>query len=584
MATYYWVGGNGTWDDSTTTNWALVSGGVGGFGPPSNADDIIFDQAATYTVAIIFNSISSTCRNITVSAGTVAFNANAGAVDIYGSMSLTSSTTWTTGLPSTFPITFRGIGSNTLSAPSVSIQPNLIFTTGTVTLQSNITNASQTQINGGTLNLNGFVFTALSVNHTAGTLNFDSSSVTLTGGGAYTFNNAGTLNLNGNSLTCYAFNSSGAGARTIAFGSTGSITVNGIGTIWDTTTSTGLVTTGSKTVNVSNTTGSGATISGGVTGATINTVCNFKVNSGSYALTATGAFGDLDLTGFSGNLASSIRTIYGNLTLSAVGGFAVTSGVNAMTFAATSSKTITTNGKTIDVPLVFNGSGGTWVLQDNLTMGSTRQLSHTNGTINLNGQTLTVGTTYATLTGTKNLTFNGGVLVCPNSGTTAFNNAVAGLTTTAGTSPGQIRMTSATAKTFAGFGVTYNCTLVQAGSGNLTITGANTFYDITNTVTPCTVIFAAGVNQTFNNFNLNGTAGNLVTITSSSVPTTYNLTKSSGIVSVNYLNVNYSIGIPTSTTWYAGTTSTNGTPASNAGWIFTAPPTVANTGSFFLMF
>jgi hypothetical protein len=43
MATYYWVGGSGTWDTSTTTNWSATSGGSGGAGAPTNADDVIFD-------------------------------------------------------------------------------------------------------------------------------------------------------------------------------------------------------------------------------------------------------------------------------------------------------------------------------------------------------------------------------------------------------------------------------------------------------------------------------------------------------------------------------------------------------------
>ena len=30
MATYYWVGGSGTWDGSSTTHWATSSGGAGG--------------------------------------------------------------------------------------------------------------------------------------------------------------------------------------------------------------------------------------------------------------------------------------------------------------------------------------------------------------------------------------------------------------------------------------------------------------------------------------------------------------------------------------------------------------------------
>ena len=64
-----------------------------------------------------------------------------------------------------------------------------------------------------------------------------------------------------------------------------------------------------------------------------------------------------------------------------------------MVFASTSgTKTITTNNKTLDCPVFFNGVGGTWAFQDALTMGSTRALTLTNGTVQLKaGTTNTVG-------------------------------------------------------------------------------------------------------------------------------------------------------------------------------------------------
>jgi hypothetical protein len=76
-------------------------------------------------------------------------------------------------------------------------------------------------------------------------------------------------------------------------------------------------------------------------------------------------------------------------------------------------------------------------------------------------------------------------------------------------------MSGATAKTFAGGGATYLATLSQSGLGDLTITGANTFDDMTNTVQPCTIIFPASTTTSFKAFNVNGTAGNLVSLRSS---------------------------------------------------------------------
>jgi hypothetical protein len=45
MATRYWVGGTGTWDASSTTNWSATSGGASGASAPTSADSVIFNTA-----------------------------------------------------------------------------------------------------------------------------------------------------------------------------------------------------------------------------------------------------------------------------------------------------------------------------------------------------------------------------------------------------------------------------------------------------------------------------------------------------------------------------------------------------------
>ena len=101
----------------------------------------------------------------------------------------------------------------------------------------------------------------------------------------------------------------------------------------------------------------------------------------------------MDFTGFAGTLGAigSLCTIYGSLTIST--GLTLTASANALTFGATSgTKTITTNGKTLDFPLTIKGVGGTFALADALTLGSTRALTVTNGTVKLkSGTTNTVG-------------------------------------------------------------------------------------------------------------------------------------------------------------------------------------------------
>ena len=55
MANRYWVGGTGTWDNASTTNWSATTGGASGASAPTTADTVFFDTnsgtAVTVTVA-----------------------------------------------------------------------------------------------------------------------------------------------------------------------------------------------------------------------------------------------------------------------------------------------------------------------------------------------------------------------------------------------------------------------------------------------------------------------------------------------------------------------------------------------------
>jgi hypothetical protein len=258
------------------------------------------------------------------------------------------------------------------------------------------------------------------------------------------------------------------------------------------------------------------------------------------------------------------------------------SGTGTIFVLGRTTQQITSVSKTFTQPINIFSPSGTVQLQDALTTGTGVTTTLTSGTLDLNGFTYTVGTAFTTATGTKNLTFNGGTLVCPAATTTAFNNAVpTGFTTTAGTGTGVISMTAATAKTFVGGGSTFNCTLNQGGAGALTITGSNTFSNITNTVQPASVLFTAATTSTFTNFNLSGTSGNLITI-GSVTAASHTLSKASGTVSADFLSISRSTATG-GAGWYAGANSTDG--GNNLGWIFTAPPgggytIVANNGAY----
>lgn len=525
--TVYWnLSGAQNW---SATGWATASGGSPSLNNfPLAQDAAVFDNTGSVTGTITINS-----------------NWNIGTLD---TSTRTNAMTLASG--STSPAFYGNFTYGSGVTPTG---------TGTFTFANRSTK---------TLDSGGKTFTqSVTINAPGGGIQIVTNSLTL-GSTLTTTLTAGTLDLNSLTLSTGIFDGSNTNTRTLAFG-TGQINITGTNTtVLTLFSATGLTVTGTPVVNATDS-GSVGTRVMQFNGVTSNFI-SLNVTAGTDSFTITGPLNNLNFTGFSGTWNNNGFSLYGNLTLSS--GMTLVAGALTLTFAATSgTKTITTAGKTLDFPITFNGAGGTWQLIDALTMGSTRTLTLTNGTLNLNGQTLTVGTAFSTASGTKNLTFNGGTLVCPTASTTAFNNFVpSGFTTTAGTGTGYIQMTGATAKTFVGNGTTFNCVLQQAGAGALTITGSNSFLDLQATVAgqPSSILFTAATTTTFTNFTLSGTAGNLVTI-GSVTAASHTLSKASGTVSVSYLSISRSTATG-GAAWYAGTSSTNG--GNNTGWIFTAPP------------
>ena len=522
MTDKYWVGGAGTWTTGGTTKWSLSDGGASGAAIPTATDNVfITSLSGTPGTITVTGAMACLDLNVQVTGWTVA---STGTIAISGNMNLTALVTWT----GTGTLTYNATTSKTIKTSATSFGCSMIFNgvAGTWTLQDNLTLGA-------------------------------ALTTTLTNG---------TLALGTFTLSTGLFSSNNSNTRVLNFG-TGAITLTAATavTAWTTATVTNLTVSGTPIVN---TTGGGATIktiNTGVLSEANSISFNLQNSAGTVLFTSTNVVKNLTLNG-AFTLTNIVITIYGNLTYTA--STTLSAGTNAWTFGATSSKTITSSA-TLDFPLTFNGVAGTWVLGANLTMGSTRTLTHANGTIDLNGKTLTVGTAYTTATGTKNLTFNAGTLICPTAAATAFNNAVpTGYTTTAGTGTGFISMTAATAKSFVGGGSTFNCTLSQDGAGALTITDANTFGNIRNTTQPVTISFTAATTTTFlNGFALSGTAGNLVTINSATAAT-HTLSKTTGTISGDYLSITNSTATG-GALWYAGTHSTDG--GGNTGWIFTAP-------------
>jgi hypothetical protein len=377
MANRYWVGGTGTWNTTSTTNWSGSSGGGGGASVPTAADSVFFDQSSTYVVTM---TGALNCLDITVTrpstAGSITFqDGTTPTLSVAGSLSfgVTGTITWNT----TGTITFTATTSKTITTNGRTISSGLTFNGvgGSWAMQDALTVSSL-------------------------------RTVTLT---------AGTLNLNGFTLSTGLFSSSNANTRTIAFGA-GKIqlTSAATGTVWTTATVTGLTVTGTPLVECA---GGGSAVT-----KTISTGALSEANSisfsllettgtATYAFTASNIVRNLVING-SQTISNIAITIYGSFTHATSNGTTTfTAGANAWTFGATSGSYNITNiaGFTYDFPWTFNGVGGTWVLQNNLVIGSAaiRQVTLTNGTVDFNNKTLTGNFGITVLTGSATLNNTG---------------------------------------------------------------------------------------------------------------------------------------------------------------------------------
>jgi hypothetical protein len=456
-----------------------------------------------------------------------------------------------------------------------------IFPTATLSLGAGGTNPTATFTYGGAAVLNTSTLTSMTMDN--GSIFVLNTSITAPSSCVFDMGLGGDLRIaDGVTLSVGRFvatYSSGiSGNRIVTFGTTtpGNIQLTGTtvaSTVLDITDATQFTCSGPGgfTVNAMNNT---RTFTFGTTGGSTTNAPNLTFTTGASIATLTTAswFKNLDFGTTSFTLGTTALNNTGNLTLSSSGTY------TGLTSTILGTSSITTNAKTISALYIGVSAlyTGTATLTGALTLSGTLNLLQGS----LTCSTYNVQSAFFTSTGTSTRTMSGsGTYTITGAGATAFSNASAtGITITGLT----ISMTAATAKTFAGGGGSYP-TLNQGGAGALTISGNNSFADLTATTRPSTITFTASSTQTFTNFTLSGILGSLVTINSSTPGTRAILSKSSGTVSVNYLSIQDS-NATGGAAWYAGTTSTN--VSNNLGWIFTAPPTPggAYAGNFFAFF
>ena len=283
MASRYWVGGSGTWNTTATTNWSATTGGSGGASAPTAVDDVIFDASSNVGTTAFTVTIGATANCLSFSTGgaggaldgVMTFNSPASAtLNVYGSFTLPASNlTWapTANLNLNFGSTTTG---NTITTNGVNLGPTVTNFTGVGgewTFGSAFAIAVALNIFAGTLNTANYsslsntfnsigtltrtlnlgsstvtaAYSVYSFNFTSTGLTFNAGTSTLvvSGGGAFTGAGLTFYNVSYTAATGYAttitgantYNNlsfasrTGAGTTTVSIGS--NLTINGTLTI-----------------------------------------------------------------------------------------------------------------------------------------------------------------------------------------------------------------------------------------------------------------------------------------------------------------------------------------------------------------
>ncbi len=266
------------------------------------------------------------------------------------------------------------------------------------------------------------------------------------------------------------------------------------------------------------------------------------------------------------NIGSASKSLFGSLKL--VSGMTIDGGTQPISFFGRGSYTLESAGQSFNSNITMNAPGGTMTLVDDFNAGSSLTLTILRGTFDANDKNVTVGKFDSSNSNTRVINMGNGDWTLTSAGIAWDLSTVTGLTFNCESSRIIINNAASGGKTFHGGGLTYNNFLFTgAGTGALTISGSNTWNDFAAATQPKSILFTAGTTQTMQTWSVEGSAGNLMTINSTTT-TNFNLSIASGVVNTNYLSIANSNAIG-GATWYAGPNSTDA-GGGNTGWIFTA--------------
>jgi hypothetical protein len=281
---------------------------------------------------------------------------------------------------------------------------------------------------------------------------------------------------------------------------------------------------------------------------------------------------------------NSQPNIYGSYTL---GSGVTVSGGSTQSFSGRSTMVFTSAGKTITFPFVVDAPSGTFRLGDPFI--STGSITLTRGTFDAFNYNLTCTIFSSSNGNTRTITMGSGLWTLSGTGTLWTTSTTTGLTFNKDTANILLSDTTTTARTFSGGGLSYNKLTIGGATGVsvTTLAGLNSFTELASTKTVAHTVRLSQNLDTIDTWSITGTAGNVVTVDSSTAGTrrTFNLTNvTSGI---DYLSVK-DIGVNQANRFYVGVNSTDG--GNNLNVIFTAAPTTqtlipslfTNTNTFYL--
>jgi hypothetical protein len=186
--------------------------------------------------------------------------------------------------------------------------------------------------------------------------------------------------------------------------------------------------------------------------------------------------GTIDISGRTSamSLAVAAYTIYGDIKL---GSGVTLSGTNAFTLSGRNIQTITSAGKTFSNAITVDSYGGTVQLADALNIGS-NTLTVTNGTFDTKNYNVTAGALNSSNSNVRTITLGSSTINLSSPPAISFTTST-NLTFNAGTS--QITFAGGTGTWNLGSQTFYNVSFTNTVAVTYTITGINTFNNLTLT-------------------------------------------------------------------------------------------------------